>query len=212
MHTKSMDVKSRKAQQGEATRRALIDVARKLFGEKGYAATSLDEIVAGAKVTKGAFYHHYGGKQELFAAVYEQVKLEVSDRFAVAFIEPDPWKDLYRGCYAMLDAHLDPSVQRIVLHDAQAVLDADTIRRVDARYGAVVLRGALRRAIRAGIIRPLPLKTLALMLTGAILEGCMAIADSEDPAQAREDTGSVLMALLEGLRPHTPINADEVPQ
>jgi AcrR family transcriptional regulator len=203
MHTKSMDVKSKKARQGEATRRALIDAARKLFGEKGYAESSLDEIVAGAKVTKGAFYHHYGGKQELFAAVYEQVKLEVSDRFAVAFIEPDPWKDLCRGCHAMLDAHLDPSVQRIVLHDAQAVLDADTIRRVDARYGAVVLRGALRRAIRAGIIRPLPLKTLALMLTGAILEGCMAIADSENPAQAREDTGDVLTALLEGLRPHT---------
>ncbi len=212
MHTKSMDVKNKKAQQGEATRRALIDAARKLFGEKGYAATSLDEIVAGAKVTKGAFYHHYNGKQDLFAAVYEQVKLEVSDRFAVAFIEPDPWKDLCAGCQAMLDAHLDPSVQRIVLQDAQAVLDADTIRRVDARYGAVVLRGALRRAIRAGIVQALPLKTLALMLTGAILEGCMAIADSDDPAQAREDTGNVLTALLEGLRPHTPTNADEALQ
>ena len=200
MHTKSTDVKNKKTRQGEATRRALIDVARKLFGEKGYVATSLDEIVAAANVTKGAFYHHYNGKQDLFAAVYEQVKLEVSDRFAAAFIEPDPWKDLCTGCQAMLDAHLDPTVQRIVLHDAQAVLDADTIRRVDARYGAVVLRGALRRAIRAGIIRPLPLKTLALMLTGAILEGCMAIADSDDPAQAREDTGSVLTALLEGLR------------
>jgi AcrR family transcriptional regulator len=196
-----MDVKSRKAQQGEATRRALVDVARKLFGENGYAATSLDEIVAGANVTKGAFYHHYGGKQELFAAVYEQVKLEVSDRFAMAFIEPDPWKDLCAGCHAMLDAHLDPSVQRIVLHDAQAVLDADAIRRVDARYGAVVLRGALRRAIRAGIIRPLPLKPLALMLTGAILEGCMAIAGSDDAAQTREDIGIVLTGLLEGLRP-----------
>lgn len=212
MHTQSMDVKNKKAQQGEATRRALIDAARTLFGEKGYAATSLDEIVAAASVTKGAFYHHYNGKQELFAAVYEQVKLEVSDRFAVAFIEPDPWKDLCAGCQAMLDAHLDPSVQRIVLHDAQAVLDADTIRRVDARYGAVVLRGALRRAIRADIIQPLPLKTLALMLTGAILEGCMAIVDSDDPAQAREDTGNVLTALLEGLRPRTPPNTDEAPQ
>src|SRR5580658_1169161 len=95
-----------------------------------------------------------------------------------------------------------PSVQRILLHDAQAVLDADTIRRVENRYGAVVLRGALRSAIRAGIIRPLPLKPLALMLTGAIIEGCMAIADAEDPAQARDDVGNVLTSLLEGLRPH----------
>jgi hypothetical protein len=92
------------------------------------------------------------------------------------------------------------------------VLDADTIRRVDTRYGAVVLRGALRRAIRAGIIRPLPLKILALMLTGAILEGCMAIADSDDPTRAREDAGNVLTTLLEGLRPHTPANVDEAPR
>lgn len=210
MHTQSTDVKDKKAKQGEATRRALIEAARALFGEYGYAATSLDEVVLAAKVTKGALYHHYQGKQELFAAVYEQVKLEVSDRFAVAFIEPDPWKDLCAGCQAMLDAHLDPSVQRIVLHDAQAVLDADTIRRVDARYGAVVLRGALRRAIRAEVIRPLPLKTLALMLTGGILEGCMAIAYSDDPDSTRAEAGNVLTAILEGLRAE-PANTEGEP-
>lgn len=201
MHTQGTNVKSKKVQQGEMTRQALLNAARTLFGERGYTATSLEDIVQAAKVTKGALYHHFGGKQELFGAVYEQVKLEVSERFAVAFLEPDPWKDLCAGCHAMMDAHLDPLVQRIVLHDAQAVLDADTIRRVDTRYGAVVLRGALRRAIRAGIIRSLPLKTLALMLTGAILEGCMAIADSEDPICAREQAGDVLTSLLEGLRP-----------
>jgi len=83
------------------------------------------------------------------------------------------------------------------------VLDADTIRRVENRYGAVVLRGALRRSIRAGVIQPLPLKTLALMLTGAILEGCMTIAHADDQNQAREEVGNVLTSLLEGLRTHT---------
>jgi AcrR family transcriptional regulator len=200
MHTQSTNVKSRKVQQGTATRRALLDAARTLFGEHGYAATSLDEVARAAKVTKGALYHHYDGKQELFAAVYEQVEREVSERAATAFLEPDPWEDLYAGCCAMLDAHLDPPVQRILLRDAPAVLDADTIRRVENRYGAVVLRGALRRAIRAGVVRPLPLKTLALMLSGAIIEGCMVIADAEDPARARADVGDVLTGILEGLR------------
>jgi AcrR family transcriptional regulator len=203
MHTQSTDVKSKKAKQGAATRQALLDAARTLFGEHGYTATSIDDVAQAANVTKGAFYHHYDGKQELFAAVYEQVKREVSERAATAFLEPDPWKDLCAGCHAMLDAHLDPAVQRIVLQDAQAVLDADTIRSIETRYGAVVLRGALRRSIRAGVIQPLPLKALALMLTGAILEGCMAIADAEDPAQALQDAGEVLTSLLEGLRPHT---------
>jgi AcrR family transcriptional regulator len=211
MHTYSMNVKSKKVQQGATTRQALLEAARTLFGERGYAATSLDQVVQAAKVTKGALYHHFDGKQELFAAIYEQVKREVSERAATAFLEPDPWEDLCAGCQAMLDAHLDPLVQRIVLQDAPAVLDADTIRRVDTRYGAVVLRGALRRAVRAGIVRPLPLKILALMLTGAILEGCMAIADSDDPTRAREDVGNVLTTLLEGLRPYTPANAEESP-
>jgi AcrR family transcriptional regulator len=201
MHTQSTNVKSKKVQQGAMTRQALLHAARTLFGEQGYAAASLDEVVQAADVTKGALYHHFEGKQELFAAVYEQVKREVSERAATAFLEPDPWKDLCAGCHAMLDAHLDPAVQRIVLQDAQAVLDPDTIRGIENRYGAVVLRGALRRAIRTGVIAPLPLKALALMLTGAILEGCMAIADSEDPEQAREDVGDVLTALLRGLRP-----------
>jgi AcrR family transcriptional regulator len=209
MHTQSMNVKSKKVQQGEATRRALLGAARTLFGEHGYSATSLEEVAKLAKVTKGALYHHYSGKQELFAAVYEQVKREVSERAATAFLEPDPWEDLCAGCHAMLDAHLDPPVRRILLHDAQAVLDADTIRRVETRYGAVVLRGALRRSIRAGIIQPLPLKILALMLTGAIFEGCMAIADSDDPTQAREDAGNVLTSLLQGLRPHTRAGVEE---
>ncbi len=204
MHTQSTDVKGKKAKQGAVTRQALLDAACALFGERGYNATSIDDVAQTANVTKGAFYHHYDGKQELFAGVYEQVKREVSERVAAAFLEPDPWVDLCAGCQAMLDAHLDPRVQRIVLQDAQAVLDADTIRHVDTRYGAVVLRGALRRAIRAGVVRPLPLKMLALMLTGAILEGCMAIADSDDPTKARVDAGDVLTTLLQGLRPATP--------
>jgi AcrR family transcriptional regulator len=203
MHTQSTDVKSKKVKQGEATRHALLDAACKLFGEHGYATTSIDDVARAANVTKGAFYHHYDGKQELFAGVYEQVKREVSERVAAAFLEPDPWVDLCAGCQAMLDAHLDPRVQRIVLQDAQSVLDADTIRRVDTRYGAVVLRGALRRSIRAGVVRDLPLKILALMLTGAILEGCMTIADSENPTQTREEVGNVLTTLLRGLKPHT---------
>lgn len=210
MHTQSTLVKSKKVQQGEMTRNALLDAARTLFGDSGYAATSIDEIAHAAKVTKGALYHHYGGKQELFAAVYEQVKREASERAATAFLEPDPWEDLCAGCHAMLDAHLDPPVQRILLQDAQAVLDADTIRRFENRYGAVVLRGALRRAIRAGVIQQLPLKALSLMLTGAILEGCLAIADADDQARAREDVGNVLTSMLEGLRSTDPAAIAEV--
>ncbi len=69
---------SRRAQYSASTKRALVDVAEELFTENGYAATSLDAIVAGARVTKGALYHHFSGKQALFEAVFERVESNAS--------------------------------------------------------------------------------------------------------------------------------------
>ena len=107
MHTVSMPVKSRaksvksgtsRVAQGAATRASLVDAARKVFGARGFADTSLDEVVAEARVTKGALYHHFRGKEDLFAAVYEQVQREVSDNVVTEFLRPDPWEALQLGC------------------------------------------------------------------------------------------------------------------
>ena len=129
---------------------------------------------------------------------------EVSERVAAAFLEPDPWVDLCAGCQAMLDAHLDPSR---AAHSAPGRAGGARRGHNSRRGYAATARSycAARSGARSAlvVIRPLPLKVLALMLTGAILEGCMAIADSEDPTRAREDAGNVLTTLLEGLRPHT---------
>ena len=118
MHTVSMEVKGRADQrlvQGEETRSALLAAARQLFGERGYGATTLDDIAALAGLTKGAVYHHFGGKRELFQAVFEQIEREVSDRVVTVFLEPDHWWGLTEGCQLMIDAQLDPAVQRIAL-------------------------------------------------------------------------------------------------
>src|SRR5436190_5322191 len=127
---------------GEATRAALLRVARELFGEQGYAATSVEEIVATAGVTKGALYHHFGDKADLFKAVFQEVKREVSDRVVEVYNRPDPWESLTEGCSIWIDAHLDPSIRRIVLADARAVLGWETLRDLESQYGAVALRGA----------------------------------------------------------------------
>lgn len=201
MHTKSMEVKprNRRIVQGEETRAALLAAARELFGERGYAATSLDDVVAQAGVTKGALYHHFRGKTELFRAVYEQVKREVSDAVVVVFLEPDPWYALEAGCQLMIDAQLDPAVRRIALHDARSVLGWEEVRAVETRYGAVGLRGVLRRAVRAGLIEEQPLRPLSLLLSGALSEACLYVADAADPAAAREEVGRPIRRLLEGL-------------
>jgi AcrR family transcriptional regulator len=193
-----------RAAQGASTRAVLVVSARRLFGANGFTATSLDEIVAEAHVTKGALYHHFRGKEDLFLAVYEDVQREVSDQVVAEFLRPDPWEALVLGCQLWIDANLDPVVQRIVMRDARAVLGWETVRDVESRFGAVPLRGALRRAMRAKRIRRLPLRPLALMLMGALNEVCFYVAGADDQVAAREEARTLAEALVMGLVERTP--------
>ena len=184
---------------GAATKASLLAVARGLFGTEGYADTPLEQVVSAAGVTKGALYHHFRGKEELFAAVYEQVQREVSDRVVAEFLRPDAWEALQLGCDLWIDAHLDPIVQRIAMRDARAVLGWEAVRNVESRFGAVPLRGVLRRAIRQGKIAPLPLRPLALMLMGTLTEACFYVADSDDQVAARKEVRLLIDRVLKGL-------------
>ena len=135
------------ASKARQTRDSLVAAARSLFGERGYAATSVEEIVRAAGVTKGALYHHFTDKDDLFRAVVEDVKGDVTALVGAAFLEaatePDALDTVTRGCLAFIDAHRDPAVQRITILDARAVLDASSRRELDGRYEVAVIRGAL---------------------------------------------------------------------
>ena len=186
--------------QGEATRRALLDAARAAFGSQGYAATSLDEIVAAAAVTKGALYYHFADKESLFRAVFEQVEREVSDQAVAEFLQPDPWQALIVGCRRWVEAHLASDVRQIVLNDARAVLGWEVARAIETRFSTVAVRGALRKAMSAGVLTRQPLRPLALMLTGALSESCLYVAQADDPATALEEVGGLIATMLLGMR------------
>jgi AcrR family transcriptional regulator len=200
MQTNGMDVKSKKAAQGEATRSALVAAARELFGAQGYAGTSLEEIVNRAGVTKGALYHHFSDKEALFKVVFEQVEQEVSDGAVAEFNQPDSWAALVVGCRLWVEAHLDPQVRQIVLNDARGVLGWEVVRAIETRFSAVAVRGALRKAMHAGVIERRPLRPLALMLIGALGEACLYVADAEDPDAAREEVAALVVDFLSGIR------------
>src|SRR5438067_13352134 len=113
-----------KADQSEATRAALIGAARELFAARGYGAVATEEIVRAAGVTRGALYHHFAGKMELFEAVYEEVERELLESIAASAVAEatDPVQVLRAGARGFFTACEDPAVQRIALIDAPSVL------------------------------------------------------------------------------------------
>jgi AcrR family transcriptional regulator len=185
----------------EQTRRDLIDAARALFAESGYAATPLNAITDRAQVTKGALYHHFRDKKDLFTVVFTELESELLDRInAAASAEPDSWRRVVGAAEAWLDGSLDSEVQQILLLDGPAVLSWETWREIDTRLSLGPMEAALRNAMRAGTIRKQPVEPLAHLLIGALNEASLAITRSPDPRTARREIGAALIGLLEGLR------------
>lgn len=187
-------------ERSEATRAALIGSARELFAQDGYAATSLDAVVARAGVTKGALYHHYAGKRELFAAVVAGEQERLAGAVAAAYgRRRDPWDGFEAGCRAFLGAVLDPGVQRIVLHDAPGALGWQAVRELEAGLLAM-LESGIRRAIEARRIASRPPGPLASLLFGALCESAMVVARSGDQQAAQRESVAELRRLLRALR------------
>jgi len=196
-----MRPKSRKEEYAEATRAALVDVARSLFAERGYAGVSIDEIVQGARVTKGALYHHFDDKKALFQAVLEAIEAEIAERMRTAARgKKDAWEQLRAAADAYLDACLERDVQRIVVLDAASVLGWATWCEIDRRYGLGALSERLEAALTEKIIDPGPLEPVALLILGALNTGGRVIAEAKDTAEARKQVGTTIDRLLSGLK------------
>lgn len=195
-------MKTRRAEQAEGTRAALIDAARPLFAERGYAAVGTEQIVAAARVTRGALYYHFEDKRDLFRAVFAVVDQElVEDVARVALAEADVWQRLLAGCEAFLDACIDPALQRIVFLDAPSVLGwREWHEAGEAATALGVIEFGLQAATDAGVISVGNVAAFAHLVLGALNEAGMFIAHAEDPAQARADMGGAMRELLDGVR------------
>lgn len=184
-----------------ATRGRLIDAGRHLFGSKGFDGVSQAELVRAAGVTRGALYHHFDGKEGLFAAVYQELQQEITARIvSAAEREPGPWQELEAGCMAFLRACLDTEVQRIVLRDAPRVLGWDHWREVDVASGLVVLQDGVNAAIAASDMHALPPTAVARGLLGAMNELGVWLTHSPDPDAALGEAEVALSRMLDGLR------------
>ena len=190
-----------KAQQREATSARLIEVACEVFTRDGYAHASTEEIVRLAGVTRGALYHHFMSKEGLFQAVLGFVQQQVGLRIEAVIGETeDVWEQLMTGSIAFLEASVDPQVQQIMLIDAPSVLGWSLWREMDAQYSMKSLREALSDLIAQGQLPQLPLHALTHLLSGAMNEAALWIAQSEDSENALAEATHALKYLLTSLR------------
>ncbi len=196
-------VRGPKDDQSARTRATLVDAARTLFAEHGYAATGTEDIVQAAGVTRGALYHHFVDKRDLFEAVYTNLQNDLRDRIvAAAQADPDApgWERIRRGVYEYLDHSMEPTVQRIVLVEAPAVFGWERWREIDSEYALGMLKNAMANALEQGLLMESNSETLAHLMLGVLSEASQVIAGAEDVTAARQEVGQYVDHLLDSLR------------
>jgi AcrR family transcriptional regulator len=191
----------RREAEAQATRDALIRAALELFSKRGYAGVGTEEIVARAKVTRGALYHHFTDKRDLFRAVFERVEGELMERIGARMkATDDAWELMLAGMRSFLDACEEPAVKQISLTDAPSVLGWQEWREIDNRHGLGLTRAALQGAVDAGVLRPIAVEPMAHLLVAALSEAAFVIAHADQPREARAEVEQALIQLIEGLR------------
>ncbi|OMC14576.1 TetR family transcriptional regulator [Mycobacterium colombiense] len=183
---------------GDRTRRDLVDAGRALFVEKGYFETSISDLVARSGVgTRGAFYHHFKDKAELFRAVFEEVERDLTLRSLASPPQgADAWEKLSVGMRGFLESALEPEVQRVMLIDGPVVLGWRTLRSIQESNSIALINEMVDEAIAEGIIDDHPVGELTHLLVAAVEEAALLVAHADRPAKARARAARVLNRLL----------------
>jgi AcrR family transcriptional regulator len=189
------------AERREKTQAAIIKAARRIFGERGFAATTIDDIAAGARVAKGAVYHHFATKEAVFEAVFEQVSLDlVADLDRISRAENDPLAAMAAGTQGYFAACSKGPTGQIILRDGPAVLGWERWREIDAKHFGGKFPRAIAAAMEAGVIAKQPIEPLARLLLGAVTEAAVAVSGGPDIGKAGTDYARAFRSLLDALR------------
>ncbi|WP_280217095.1 TetR/AcrR family transcriptional regulator [Nocardia neocaledoniensis] len=189
------------AERSASTRTAVIRAGRELFGRHGYGAVSTIAVAEAAGVSRGALYHQFSEKRDLFEAVFEDLERDLVEVIATAVAAaraPDPIASLIVGCLAWLEASTAPDVRRIALLDAPAVLGWSRWREIELRHTIGLVENALAGAMAAGRVRRQPVRPLALILVGALDEAAQFLAATDAPADTTA-ARAVVEQLISGL-------------
>jgi AcrR family transcriptional regulator len=192
-------MKSRRALSIEATREALIKVARKHFARDGYSRAEIARIAADAGVSTGAIYHHFANKKALFQAVAEELEAEVLAAAIVAG-EVEPWGRLRTGFEKLIDVCASHEVQRIIFVEAPQVVGPDAWRKIELRFAFGALRSVLASLIADHIIKPYPVDLVARTLLALLREASAEVARSKRDPKTRAQIADLVAGILDALR------------
>ncbi|GAA2464519.1 TetR/AcrR family transcriptional regulator [Winogradskya humida] len=196
-----MPTRRTQAARSAGTTTDLLAHATTAFGAVGYDRVTIDAVAEAASLTKGAVYHHFGGKQGLFLAVYAAAHERIAARTTAAVTAAGTaWQKLEAGVAQFLTAVAEPHLQRIVVVDGPRVLDRTTIRDIEDRHAAGLLRTAFRRLREAGELTAGDDALRTRLVIGAVCEAATMIAESATPEQTFEAARTDVERLLTGLR------------
>ena len=192
---------AKQAERRAATTEAILRAGRRLFGERGFAAATMDDIAEAADIAKGAVYHHFKTKEAVFEAVFEQVSGDlVQDIDRAVRSEKDVLAAIVAGTQHYFAACAKGPAGRIILRDGPAVLGWERWREIDARHFGGKFPRALTVAMDAGLIARQPVEPLARLLLGAVTEAAVACAGRSDVLKAGSEYSRAFKSLVEALR------------
>ncbi len=185
------------AERSAETKASLVAAARRLFAARGFAVTSTEEILEAAGVTRGALYHHYKEKADLFADVCSLMHGEASAAIvAAADAAKDALASLEHGCEARIHYMARPDALHILVINSPSVLGWARWNEMDAQ-GFAHLSDGIREAMAAGKLKTMPAEELAVLLNGAINFGVMWAGHGRDATRLQRVKAAVKRLLRE---------------
>jgi AcrR family transcriptional regulator len=189
------------AERRAETSGAILEAARKLFATQGFEATSIDDIAAKAGVAKGAVYHHFDSKEEIFTRVLDAVQAEIAATPPSAALRKiaDPLDRAAAAMLSYLNTATEPGIKRILLIDGPAVIGWRKWREIDDRYFGQGARNAVAHIM--GTSAPASeIDAVTHAIMGAIMEAALVCATAPDAKKAAREMTAALRRLMEGLR------------
>ena len=192
--------KTTRQSMAEATRDKLVRVAHDLFSQQGYAQTSLDTIVTKAQMSKGAVYHHFKNKQQVYAACYEYQAQQVAQYIAQTPPTDDAWQDALNQCQAFLDFVIKKGKASMPLQEVISVLGYDSWLKLDTRHTMGIIVDTVERLQKAKLIKPYPTSLLAQTFYGLLVSSAMSLSASKPNKQSLQQQKMLVQDMLSGLR------------